>query len=48
MKFEALAQTWFACFTATVFPYKYYFTISIIQVSRTRAGLKLEGKNIYQ
>jgi hypothetical protein len=48
MKFGTLAQTWFACFIATVFAYKYYYTISIIHVSRARASLQLEKKNSYQ
>jgi hypothetical protein len=39
---ETLAQTWLAWFIATAFAYKYCYTISIIHVSRTRAGLKLD------
>jgi hypothetical protein len=39
---ETLAQTWFAWFIATAFGYKYYYSISIIHVSRTRAGWKFE------
>jgi len=39
---ETLAQTWFAWFIATALGYKYYYSISIIHVSRTRAGWKLE------
>jgi len=43
LKLETLAQTWLAWFTATGFAYKHYDTISIIHISRTRAGLKLGG-----
>jgi len=42
LKLETLAQTWLAWFTATGFAYKHYDTISIIHISRTRAGLKLD------
>ena len=47
-KLETLAQTCFtAWFIATAFGYKYYCSISIIHVSRTRAGLKLDKNAFY-
>jgi len=45
LKLETLAQTWPAWFTATGFAYKHYDTISIIHISRTRAGLKLDKQS---
>ena len=48
LKLEALPQTWFtAWFIATAFGYKYYYSISIIHVSRTRADLKLDKNAFY-